>query len=132
MTTVLARTLVGMIGFMVLDGIWLGLLMNTFYRDQLAPIARLSNGGLAPNWTAAFAVYLFLGVGIALFVAPRAAGVGSAALYGALFGLVVYGVYDFTNYSTLRQWPLTLALVDVAWGAAASAACAVAVWTAAR
>ena len=28
-----------------------------------------------------------------------------AAAYGALFGLVVYGVYDFTNYSTLRQWP---------------------------
>ena len=52
---------------------------------------------------------------------PRASTVSLAAAYGALFGLVVYGVYDFTNYSTLRQWPFVLTLADVAWGAAASA-----------
>ena len=55
---------------------------------------------------------------------------------GALFALtLVYRVYDFTNYSTLRQWPLVwLALTQsIAWGAAASAACAAApsviIWT---
>jgi uncharacterized membrane protein len=37
---------------------------------------------------------------------------------------VVYGVYDFTNYSTLRQWAFVLTLADVAWGTCASAACA--------
>ena len=31
----------GAVAFMVLDGIWLGLLMKNFYRDQLAPISRL-------------------------------------------------------------------------------------------
>ena len=63
---------------------------------------------------------------------PRAPTVSLAAAYGALFGLVVYGVYDFTNYSTLRQCPLVLTLADVAWGAAASAACASAVQIAGR
>ena len=101
--------------------------MKDFYRDQLAPIVRLANGGIAPNWPAAFVVYVLLGTGVALFVIPRAPTVSLAAAYGALFGLVVYGVYDFTNYSTLRQWPLVLALADVAWGAAASAVAAVAV-----
>ena len=118
---------VGAVAFMVLDGVWLGLLMKTFYRDQLAPIARLANGAVAPNWPAAFAVYALLGTGIALFVIPRAPTASMAALYGGLFGLVVYGVYDFTNYSTLRQWPFVLALADVAWGVVASAACAAAV-----
>ena len=42
--------------------------------------------------------------------------------YGPLFGLVVYGVYDFTNYSTLRQWPLVVAFTDLAWGVVPSAA----------
>ena len=60
-------------------------------------------------------------------VIPRAPTVPLAAAYGALFGLVVYGVYDFTNYATLRQWPLVLAFADVAWGVVASAICAVAV-----
>ena len=117
----------GAVGFMVLDGIWLGLLMKNFYRDQLAPIVRLADGGIAPNWPAAVVVYALLGTGIAVFVMPRASTVSFAAAYGALFGLVVYGVYDFTNYSTLRQWPLVLALADAAWGAVVSAACAAAV-----
>ena len=117
----------GAVAFMVLDGLWLGLLMKNFYRDQLAPIVRLANGGIAPNWPAAVVVYALLGTGIALFVIPHASTVPLAAARGALFGLVVYGVYDFTNYSTLQQWPLALALADVAWGAVASAACAAAV-----
>ena len=123
---------VGAVAFMVLDGIWLGLLMKNFYRHQLAPIVRLSDGGIAPNWPAAFVVYVMLGLGIAAFVIPRAATVPSAAAYGALFGLVVYGVYDFTNYSTLRQWPWSLTLVDIAWGTLASAACAAAIWAVVR
>jgi uncharacterized membrane protein len=118
---------IGAVAFMVLDGVWLGVLMKNFYRDHLAPIVRLGDGGIAPNWPAAFVVYALLGAGIALFVIPRTSTGSLAAAYGALFGLVVYGVYDFTNYSTLRQWPFVLALADVAWGAMASAACAAAV-----
>jgi len=109
---------------MALDGVWLGLLMKNFYRQQLAPIVRLGEGGMAPNWPAAFVVYALLGTGIAALVIPRASTVPMAAAFGALFGLVVYGVYDFTNYSTLRQWPFVLTLADVAWGTFASAACA--------
>ncbi len=122
----------GALTFAVLDAIWLGMLMKSFYRDQLAPIVRLADGGIAPNWPAALVVYALLGTGIALFVMPRAATISSAAAYGAMLGLVVYGVYDFTNYSTLRQWPFVLVLVDTAWGMAASAACAAVVKVAAR
>jgi uncharacterized membrane protein len=90
-----------------------------------APTAvRLGDGGIAPNWPAAFVVCALLGIGVALFVIPRAPSVPVAAAYGALFGLVVYGVYDFTNYSTLRQWPFALTLADGAWGTCASASCA--------
>jgi uncharacterized membrane protein len=123
---------VGAVAFMVLDAIWLGLLMKTFYREQLAPIVRLADGGIAPNWPAAFVVYVLLGTGIAVFVIPRAPTVPSAAAFGALLGLVVYGVYDFTNYATLRQWPFVLTLADTAWGALASAAAAVVVRVVAR
>jgi uncharacterized membrane protein len=133
MTTPLARIAVGAICFMLLDGMWLGLVMNGFYRSQLAPIARLGEGGgFAPNWPAAFVVYLLLGGGIGAFVTPRAATLPDTLMLGALFGFVVYGVYDFTNYSTLRQWPFALTLVDVAWGAFASAVCAAVLWATTR
>ena len=57
-------------------------------------------------------------------------GAGGLATVPSL--AVVYGVYDLTNYSTLRQWPFALTLVDVAWGAVASAAASVAVRIVAR
>ena len=61
---------VGAVAFMVLDGVWLGLLMKNFYREQLAPIVRLADGGIAPNWPAAFVVYALLGTGIAALRHP--------------------------------------------------------------
>jgi uncharacterized membrane protein len=122
----------GALAFMVADGIWLGLLMTSFYRDRLAPIARLTDGRLSPNWTAALAVYVLLGLGIALLVVPRATSAATAAAFGALFGLVVYGVYDFTNLSTLSHWPAALAAVDIAWGASAAAICSAAAWSVSR
>jgi uncharacterized membrane protein len=128
----LTRAALGTLGFVLLDALWLGLLMTSFYRDHLAPIARMSGGSLAPNWTAALVVYVLLGIGIAAFVPVRAEQTASVAAAGALLGLVVYGVYDFTNYATLRDWPLALAVVDTAWGAAATAACAVFVRVVAR
>ncbi|MCC7241893.1 MAG: DUF2177 family protein [Acidobacteria bacterium] len=118
---------IGAVSFMVLDGVWLGMLAKSFYSSQLGPIVRLADGGIAPNWPAAFVVYILLGTGIAVFVIPRAPTLLAAAGYGALLGLVVYGVYDFTNYSTLRQWPFVLTLADVAWGTVASAAASVVV-----
>src|SRR6476646_8978634 len=124
MGTTIKLAAVGAVAFMVLDGVWLGLVMKNFYREQLAPIVRLANGGIAPNWPAALIVYVLLGAGIAVFVIPRAPTLASAAAFGGLLGLVVYGVYDFTNFSTLRQWPFALTLADTAWGALASATAA--------
>lgn len=132
MLGMLVRATIGAIGFMVLDGLWLGVVMKAYYRDQLAPLARMADGGMAPNWYAALMVYVLLGVGIATLAIPRASSLGSAAAYGALLGLVIYGVYDFTNFSTLRQWPLGLTFIDWAWGGFASALCTMVVWTAAR
>lgn len=35
---------------------------------------------------------------------------------GAILGLAAYGTYDITNLATLRNWPLAMSLVDMAWG----------------
>ena len=115
--------LVALVSFGVLDGLWLGLLMGGFYRSQLSLIARMSGHKLAPLWTPALLVYVLLAFGIVAFVLPRTPS-GSPTLRGALFGLVVYGVYDLTNLSTLKGWPIVLTAIDIAWGAAASAGAA--------
>ena len=35
---------------------------------------------------------------------------------GAFLGLVMYATYDLTNLATLRDWPLKITLIDLAWG----------------
>jgi uncharacterized membrane protein len=114
--------------FALLDFLWLGVAMSGFYRSQLGPLARTANGAFAPIWPAAVLVYGLLIVGIVTFVLPRVeqgrtapatarAGWGTAFLWGALFGVVVYGVYDLTNYATISQWPVLVTVTDVVWGA---------------
>lgn len=116
--------LVALVSFGVLDGLWLGVFMGGFYKSQLSSLARMSGDKLAPLWGPALFVYVLLAFGIVAFVVPRNYGEASI-LRGALFGLVVYGVYDLTNLATLRAWPVVLTLIDIAWGATASA---VATW----
>lgn len=115
-------------GFLIVDGIWLGFVMREFYRTQLSSIGRMVDGRFAPVWPAALIVYVLLGVGIGVFVVPRASSAGTAALSGALFGLVVYGVYDLTNYATLAGWPALVTIADILWGTSACALVAAAVF----
>lgn len=106
------------IAFLILDAIWLGGLMKNFYFENLEPIVRKENGQLSPNWTSAIGVYILIALGLVYFVLPQAQSLTylQTFLLGAVFGLVLYGVYDLTNHATLAKFPLQLALVDIAWG----------------
>jgi uncharacterized membrane protein len=105
--------------FLVLDLLWLGVVAREFYRVQLGPLMADEI-----NWTAALVFYALFILGLVIFVIQPAMAAGSwpqAALYGALFGLICYATYDLTNLATLKGWPVQMALVDMAWGAAVSA-----------
>jgi uncharacterized membrane protein len=108
-----------LIVFSVLDFVWLGLVMGGFYRAQLDSLVRTSaTGAMAPVWPAALLVYALLVVGILEFVIPRVRDLPVVAAFGwgAAFGVIVYGVYDLTNYATISRWPIALTLTDIAWG----------------
>ncbi|MEF8847483.1 MAG: DUF2177 family protein [Candidatus Paceibacterota bacterium] len=101
--------------FLAIDMVWLGVVAKNFYRDQIGFLMK-SN----PNWSAAFIFYALFVVGLTIFVIEPALEKGSwvsALLLGALFGLVTYATYDFTNLATLKNWPLTITIVDLIWGA---------------
>jgi uncharacterized membrane protein len=40
----------------------------------------------------------------------------NAIIFGALFGLITYATYDLTNLATLKDWPLSVTVVDLIWG----------------
>ena len=106
---------VAVVTFLVIDLIWLGVVARSFYQAQIGHLMRAN-----VNWAAAIAFYLVFVVGIVVLVvwpAIEHQSLARAVLLGALFGLVTYAAYDLTNLATLEAFPLTVALVDLAWGA---------------
>lgn len=105
--------------FLAIDLTWLGILMTKFYKTELGPLARRTGEALAPVWWAAFLVYILIPLGIVLFVVPKVSPQNlavSALGWGFVYGIILYGVYDLTNYSLLDRWPWRMTWVDIAWG----------------
>lgn len=100
--------------FLAVDLLWLGVLARDLYQRHLGALMAEQ-----VNRTAALIFYaLYIG-GIFLFVVAPALERGSwshALLYGALLGLLAYATYDLTNLATLRDWPVAIVGIDIAWG----------------
>lgn len=100
--------------FFAIDFLWLGTIAQKFYQAQIGHLLA------SPfNIPAAVAFYLMFIVGIMIFAVLPGIEAGSwktALLWGVLFGFFTYATYDLTNLATLRDWPFTVVVVDIAWG----------------
>lgn len=100
--------------FFAIDFVWLSKMTGLFYR------ARMGDMLLAqPNFAVAGAFYLIYVAGIvylAVLPALTSGNWSTALISGAVLGLVAYGTYDMTNLATLKNWSLSLSIVDIAWG----------------
>lgn len=108
--------------FFVVDIIWLGFISKNLYKNYLGHL-------MAPqvNWPAAIVFYLLFIAGLIFFVIDPALvreSLWYAVLAGGFFGLITYATYDLTNLATLKDWPLTITVIDLAWGTFLNAATA--------
>ncbi len=101
-----------------LDAVWLGLVAMPLYRDGIGHLM-----AARPVFAAAGLFYLLYAAGVMAFVVlPRPRGaLAATAAWGALFGFMAFMTYDLTNLATLRDWPVGLSAIDVAWGCATTA-----------
>lgn len=110
------------IAMVALDMLWLGLIAKPLYQEG---IGHLMADKI--NVPAGVLFYVLYAVGLVIFaVSPQTGGYswGKTATMAALFGFFAYATYDLTNLSTLKDWPIGLSLVDMAWGTCVSAAAA--------
>ena len=71
-------------------------------------IMQIQGSPLVFRYAAAIPVYIALAYLLTL---------ASNWRHAALIGGATYAVYDFTNYASLKNYTLSFALQDVAWGA---------------
>lgn len=119
----MSRTLIAYVAtlvvFAVVDFIWLGFIAKDLYRNGIGHLMAEK-----PNMTAAVLFYLLFIGGLVYFaVAPGLAADAwqTAAIQAALFGFFCYATYDLTNLATLRDWPVSIVIADMIWGAFVSA-----------
>lgn len=112
---ILLSYLLTTIVFFAIDLVWLGLVAKGLYQRYLGNFLAEQ-----VNWTAAVIFYLLFIIGIfvfAIFPAVEKNALSHAIIYGALFGFFTYATYDLTNLATLKNWPVTIVFIDIAWGA---------------
>jgi uncharacterized membrane protein len=101
-----------------LDMIWIGVIAKSYYFKSYGDYLRLQGGELKPVWWAVALVYLALVIGVNLFGMSFAKQSMLHAIgYSALFGLLVYAVYDFTCLALFKNWPVGMSMIDCVWGA---------------
>jgi len=114
----LTQYAVVLVVFMGVDLIWLGFIAKNLYAKYLGHL-------LTPNvnWLAAIIFYLLFIVGVLVFVLQPALNDGNVTqliFRAALFGLITYATYDLTNLATLKDWPVTITIIDLIWGTSLS------------
>lgn len=105
--------------FVLLDMLWLGLVANKLYREQLGFLANLKEGAISFNLPVGILVQAVIALGLAAVIVlalNQNYTLAEAVFWGALTGFVIYFTYDFTNYSFVKDWPLMVSLIDVVWG----------------
>lgn len=105
--------------FLAVDAVMLKTVMKPLFEKHIGDWL-LDDIRLLP----ATVFYLFYVAGVLWFVSLPALRAGvpvNALIGGAIIGAMAYGTYEFTNYSTLRDWSLQMVAVDVTWGAVLTA-----------
>lgn len=102
--------------FVVADFTLFSFLMEPIYKANLTHLMHMEM-----NWKMLLISLLALGlvvVGALVFLLPKVRQVSYTVSFcwGALYGLVIYGVYSLSNYALLKAWPLYITLIDCAWG----------------
>lgn len=109
-----------LVTFLLLDGIWLGLLMAPTYRELLGSLMLENRCRFRQRFLLPVCFWLRGVCG----AAGRDMAMGGEA--GRIVRLIAYGTYDLTNWATLRGWSVQVTLMDWAWGTFATAvACSV-------
>jgi hypothetical protein len=100
--------LISAIVFVVTDFIYLNLIKNYFNKQ----IKSVQGSEPKINFLGVALCYIFLIIGINYFIIKPRKSVNDAFL----LGIVIYGVYETTNYALFNNWSILTVIIDTLWG----------------
>lgn len=109
LATIIAITAV----LLILDAIMLGVVRKDFYRAELT---RIQNSPVQFRLPPAVLAYGLMILAVYMLAVQPNQSIQQAGLRGALIGLIVYGIYNMTNYATLQRYSFEYVWTDTLWG----------------
>lgn len=109
----------GILTIAFLEYIWLMQVMNKYITKAFWDLVITENGRLVANVLPGFLAWWVI-VGMWYIFVIRsgyATSYSSALWYWALIGAMTYGMYDLTNLTFIKNYPLIFSYIDIAWGA---------------
>ena len=91
-----------------IDFVYLNVIKNYF----LNQIKLVQGSEPKINYLGVALCYIFLIAGINYFIIKPHRSVNDAFL----LGIVIYGVYETTNYALLKNWSILTVIIDTLWG----------------
>jgi uncharacterized membrane protein len=91
-----------------LDFVYLSV-MKSYFMNQ---VKNVQGSALKINYFGAAICYIFLIAGLNYFIIKPRKSVSDAFL----LGLVIYGVYETTNYALFSNWSIVSVIIDTLWG----------------
>lgn len=90
------------------DFIYLNLI-KSYFENQ---VNKVQGTPLKINFLGAALCYVFLIIGLNYFIIKPHKSVSDAFL----LGLIIYGVYETTNYALFKNWSILTVIMDTLWG----------------
>jgi uncharacterized membrane protein len=100
--------LISAIIFVSIDSIYLNIIKNFFQKQ----IERVQGSATKINFLGAALCYLFLVIGLNYFIIKPRKSISEAFL----LGLIIYGVFETTNYALFKNWSIITVIIDTLWG----------------
>ncbi len=100
--------LVSAIIFITIDFIYLNV-VKSYFDNQ---IKQVQGSPIKMNYLGAAICYILLIIGINYFIIKPNKPVSDAFL----LGIIIYGVYETTNYAILKDWSILTVIIDTLWG----------------
>lgn len=119
-----------LLGFLLLDAIWLGLVAKNSYIQAMQGLMR-EDVHVWP-WVVFYSLYCMAIVYLVVFPRKDSASGRPVLAAGAVLGAAAYGAYNMTNYALLAGWPLGISLQDWAWGTVVTSLSSYCGWRLAR
>ena len=100
--------LVSAIFILLYDSIYLKLFKNYF----AGQVKSIQNSPISLNISAVMLSYLFIIIGFNYFVL----GYNMSLSDSFLLGIVIYGIYETTNWAIFKNWSVLSVIIDTLWG----------------